>query len=175
MYAEEWIDEWYPDAKEKEKYREEGRQALVRIHEEMMEHPPHPLFLEKDFMLKVGQFGVRGKIDRIDLVEGEKGVEIVDYKTGKPKEKLEADDKRQLLLYQIAVTRLMGLEPKKLTFKYLRDGSEVSFVGTEKDIAKFEGGLEEQMTDIRSADFTPTPGMHCKYCDFKDICDFSAA
>jgi DNA helicase II / ATP-dependent DNA helicase PcrA len=175
MYDEEWIDEWYPSAEEKEKYREEGRQALIRIHKEMTDHPPHPLFLEKDFMLKVGQFGIRGKIDRIDLVEGERGVEIVDYKTGKPKEKLESDDKRQLLLYQIAVGRLMGLEPKKLTFKYLRDGSEASFVGTEKEVGKFEAGLEEQMLKIRSADFTPTPGMHCKYCDFKEICDFSAA
>ncbi len=175
MYDEEWIDEWYPSAEEKEKYREEGRAALLRIHKEMSEHPPHPLFLEKDFMLKVGEFGVRGKIDRIDIVEGETGVEIVDYKTGKPKDKLEADDKRQLLLYHIAVQRLMGLEPKKLTFKYLRDGSEASFVGTEKDVAKFESALEEQMTQIRSADFTPSPGMHCKYCDFKNICDFSAA
>jgi len=58
------------------------------------------LALERDFNLKINGHTVTGKIDRID--ESEKGVEIIDYKTGAAKDRLRPEDKMQLMIYQIA-------------------------------------------------------------------------
>ncbi len=175
MYAESWEDDWYPDRPTKEKYREKGKAILTLFYEQVKKNPPNPLFLEKDFKLKVGEYAIKGKIDRIDaLADG--AVEIIDYKTGAPKDEdsLKGDDKKQLLLYQIAVGRLFGMKPARLTYHYLEDGSTVSFLGAEEDLGKFEEETEKTIARINGGDFSPKPGGHCKFCDFASICEFRA-
>ncbi len=174
-YEECWQDDWYESKEEKERYRGEGREGLSRFYDQCLAVPPKPLFLEKEFSLKIGEYALKGTIDRIDVTEG--GVEIVDYKTGKPKteDDLDLDAKRQLLIYQIAVSRLFGLTPVKLTYYYLKDGSKASFIGTEKQLAKLETDAEETFGKIKAGNYEPTPGRHCKFCDFKEICEFRAA
>jgi CRISPR/Cas system-associated exonuclease Cas4 (RecB family) len=63
----------------------------------------------------------------------------------------------------------------KLTYHYLKDGTKVSFLGTEKQIGKLETDAEETFGRMKAGDFTPTPGRHCKFCDFREICEFRAA
>ncbi len=177
MYAAAWQDDWYPDKPTKESYRKKGRELLERFYAQAEQERPDPLYLEKDFTLKVGAHSIRGKIDRIDrLPDGpdKDQVEILDYKTGTPKEdgELRPEDKRQLLLYQAAVARLFGLKPVRLTYHYLEDGSRVSFLGTDKDLTKFDQELEDQIGRIKGGDFAPKPGMHCRFCDFANICEF---
>ncbi len=174
-YEEVWRDDWYESREEKERFRAEGREMLSRYYDQCVAARPRPKYLEKEFSLKIGGSTLKGTIDRIDDAEG--GVEIIDYKTGKPKteEDLDADAKRQLLLYQIAVSRLFGLVPVKLTYHFLKDGTRVSFLGTEKQLAKVEADAEDAVSRIKAGDFAPTPGRHCKFCDFREICEFRAA
>lgn len=174
-YEECWLDDWYESREEKEKFRENGRAALRRFYDRCLSERPRALWLEQSFSLKFGEFVIKGAIDRVDEVDG--GVAIIDYKTGKPKleEDLKLEDKKQLLLYQIAVERLFGKKPQRLTFEYLQDGSSVNFLGTEKQLAKVEAEAEETIAAITARDFGPTPGRHCKNCDFREICEFRAA
>ncbi|MDD5251237.1 MAG: ATP-dependent DNA helicase [Patescibacteria group bacterium] len=171
-YEELWQDEWYESRDQKDKYRAKGREMLKLFYSQCQADPPKPRFLEQEFSLKLGEFAFKGKVDRIDDVEG--GVEIVDYKTGKPKtaEDLDFDAKRQLLLYQIAAERLLGLKPVRLTFCYLQDGSRASFLGTDKQLAKVEEQVQQAYDHIKAGEFEPTPGHHCRNCDFRDICEF---
>lgn len=174
IYSDVWEDDWYDTKERKEEYRARGTKLLDLFYDQTAKQPPDPLFLEKDFKLKIGQYAIKGKIDRIDNVEG--GVEIIDYKTGKPKEegKISSDDKKQLMLYQVAVTRLFGMTPVRLTYHYLEDGSQISFIGDEADIEKFDAGVEQTLASIAEGKFEATPGMHCKFCDFASICEFRA-
>ena len=174
-YEEVWQDDWYESKDEKERFRADGKEMLSLFYDQCLVAPPKPLYLEKDFSLKIGEYTLKGTIDRIDQAEG--GVEIIDYKTGKPKteDDLDIGAKRQLLLYQIAVGRLFGQTPVKLTYNYLKDGSKVSFLGTEKQLAKLEMDAEETFGKIKAGDYAPTPGRHCKFCDFREICEFRAA
>ncbi|MFC1639091.1 ATP-dependent helicase [Patescibacteria group bacterium] len=172
MYETCWIDDWYRGRKEREEYRESGRRMLAGFYEGVVADRPRPHLLEKDFNVKIGGQTFRGKIDRIDqLPDGTH--EIIDYKTGKPKEKLGREDKRQLLLYQLAAGRVLELKPTKLTFHYLKDDSRQSFVGSDDDLSALEGEVEETLEKIVAGEFPARANsMNCRHCDFRDICEY---
>ncbi len=175
LYDEHFIDAWYPSSEVKEEYRAKGRDAARVFYEQVTEQACRPWRLECGFHLPLAQGVLKGRIDRIDLVEG--GVEIIDYKTGSPKKKLEWDDRRQLLIYALAAERCFSpaLHVVKLTYYYVEDGSTVSFVPTDKEKEKLLDFLDTTIDLLHKKDFSPTPSEHvCKYCDFKEICPFSA-
>lgn len=174
-YKENWIDEWYPSEQIRQEYIKKGQESLLEVCEAAQKSPPNIAFIEKGFTLKIGDVTVRGRIDRIDH-DGD-AFEIVDYKTGKPKEKLTWQDKRQLVLYQLAAESCFDppLKISRLSYHYLEDNSKVSFEATEKDKEKLETEILDAVDAIKSSDFKQNPGFHCQYCDFKDICEFSQA
>lgn len=170
IYESSFIDEWYPSPEVKEEYRQKGRDACKVFYEQVRAQPPRPWKLECGFHVRVDDVVLKGRIDRIDTIEG--GVEIIDYKTGNPKEKLTWEDKRQLVIYALAGEQCFTppLNVVKLTYYYLENGATISFVPTEKEKEKLRAMIVETVGELRASDFTPTPGDHCKWCDFKDIC-----
>ena len=56
-----------------------------------------------------------------------------------------------------------------------RQSNKASFIGTEKQLAKLETDAETTFGKIKAGNYEPTPGRHCKFCDFKEICEFRAA
>ncbi len=170
IYKEHWIDEWYPNDGLREEYRATGRKTLKDFYKQIETEQPKPIALEAGFTLKHEDLVIKGRIDRIDEAEG--GVEIIDYKTGKPKEKLTFDDKEQLLIYQLAAAESLGYQPVKLTFHYLEDNSQISFLGTEKELDKLRDKMNQFYDKIKASKFDATPGFSCQFCDFKDICEF---
>jgi RecB family exonuclease len=121
-------------------------------------------------MLKLGDVVVKGSIDRIDACGD--GVEIIDYKTGTPKKKLEGPDREQLLLYQLAARDVLKLDVRKLTYHYLDDNSELSFLGSDVDLLTLQESVQDRVSAIRLRQFLPRPGRHCGFCDFQDICEY---
>jgi len=174
IYKEEWIDSWYEGKWQKDKYYKQGQESLLNFYNKFIKDKPAVQSLEQDFNAKISGITMKGKIDRIDKIEG--GVEIIDYKTGKSKEELRSEDKIQLLLYQIAARDVLGLKPKKLTYYYLDDNKELSFIGEEKDLVKLEDNIAKAIAKIKGSNFEATPNLHvCKYCDYKDICEYKAS
>jgi DNA helicase II / ATP-dependent DNA helicase PcrA len=175
IYEESWIDEWYETEANKQKYHKKGKEMTKAFYEEYHNNWPKVLFLEKAFALRMKVDGdgitIAGKIDRIDEMPDGK-LKIVDYKTGKPKEKLEFNEKAQLLIYQQAVKELFRQEVGALCYRYLNDNSEIEFLGKEKDFAKLDEKISETIRAIRAGVFPPTPGQQCKFCDYNGICEF---
>jgi CRISPR/Cas system-associated exonuclease Cas4 (RecB family) len=99
-------------------------------------------------------------------------LKIVDYKTGRPKEKLEFNEKAQLLIYQQAVKEVFHQEVGALCYRYLNDNSEIEFLGKEKDFAKLDEKISATIRAIRLGEFPATPGQQCKFCDYSGICEF---
>lgn len=174
FYAESWINEWYDNKKQKEEYKNKGRRSLKEFYKKIKGAPPQTLYAEKGFNIKIGGYTLKGMIDRIDKLED--GVEIIDYKTGAAKEKLSLGDKKQLLIYQIAAEEALGEKPRKLTYYYLNDNKELSFLGKDKEIEKLKEEIVEQIKKIAGSNFEPTPGkpLPCSFCDYKSICEFKA-
>ncbi len=176
LYEKNWLDEWYENKRQKEDYYKLGKRIIKDFYDEFKKNPPNilkvnnDLALELPFNLKIGSYNLYGVIDRIDDLSD--GVKIVDYKTGKPKKKLEADDRAQLLIYQIAAEEVLRIKPKELAYYYLEDGSQASFLGSEKDKQDRKEKIIKEIEEIKSSNFEPTPGWQCEFCDFKNICDF---
>jgi DNA helicase II / ATP-dependent DNA helicase PcrA len=165
-----WQDEWYVNDGQRETYRKQGLSSLKDFYRQIPLSRPDPIAVELPFKMKFGDVILKGRIDRIDRIED--GIEIIDYKTGNPKDTLSKDDKEQLLLYQLAARDVLGLVPKKLTYHYLTDNSQVSFIGTNEQLLDLQESIVERAQGIRSSMFDATPGFHCRFCDFADICEF---
>ncbi len=179
LYTASWIEDWYDTPKQKEQYFADGKKILADFYERNAAAGWRiPARLEGWFKISVESYLVHGRIDRIDVLP-DKTLEIIDYKTGNPKDKLSAEDKEQLLLYQLAVQTLpeytfLGT-PKMLTYYYLNNNSTVSFLGTGEEITKLKDRIVACIKRIETGDFTATPSPFvCDHCDFRSICDFRA-
>lgn len=177
IYEENWQDDWYQSPTEKQEYFKKGREILKRFYQEIKNAPPKVLALELPFTLKIGDYIFRGKIDRVDL-KPDGTLEIIDYKTGRPKD-AKTVEKDQLLLYQAAAEdvlcpqRVLPGVPSALTFYYVEDGSKVSFLAGPEELQKFKENVMETVADLGQSSFAPTPSeQKCRFCDFKDICEF---
>ncbi|MBU0597113.1 ATP-dependent helicase [Patescibacteria group bacterium] len=176
MYEESWIPDWYKNKKQREDYFEKGKEILKIFYISQKDNWIIPAVLEGWFRIKVGDYLVNGRIDRVDqLADG--SLEIFDYKTGKGKEKLSSDDKDQLLIYQIAAQSLPEYKDlgntSKLTFYYLNDNLQTSFLGTDKELEKINDKIIKTLDGIKSGDFVATPNKFtCEYCDYREICDY---
>jgi len=172
LFDKNWRDDGYRSKKDREKYHEKGMEILDTLYEDMeRESWPKPAFIEKSFNLKMGGYILKGAIDRIDHLDNGT-VEIIDYKTGSPKDKLVFDDKRQLLLYKIAAEEALGLKVAKLSFYYLENNSKIRFEAKDKDIEKLQTIIIDTIDEIKQSSFPPKPGMLCSWCDFNNICEF---
>lgn len=173
IYESSWIDDWYNDKKHQEEYKAKGKTILKQFYQKFKEEMPNPRFLELVFNFKLGDFIIKGAMDRVDQ-KSDKTLEIIDYKTGSvPKEELSLKDKEQLLIYQLAGEDLFREKISKLTFYYLEENKEVSFLGGEADLEKIKDKVMAVVEEIKKSDFLPTPSsFKCKFCDFKDICEF---
>ncbi len=174
IYEESWIEDWYDNKKQHDDYKKKGKQALEDFYKKWSENYQVPEFLEKGFNVKIGDYTLKGVIDRVDRLKNNK-IEIIDYKTGGAKT-IKDVNKTQLLIYQLAAEQVLKEDVDQLTFYYINDGKTVSFLGTDKQVEKLKSDVVETIEKIAKGDFTPTPSQHtCKYCDFKDICDYSKA
>ncbi len=172
IYERRWQDDGYASKEERSKYHKKGQEILNNFWQRWLtEETPEVLFLEKSFTFKIGDGVIKGAIDRVDrLSDG--SLEIIDYKTGNPKEKLEYADKRQLILYKIFLEEFFGTQVSLLSYYYLEGGYKTSFVAKDKDVEKLRLEVLEEIAAIKKGKFPPNPTELCKYCDFRDICQW---
>jgi DNA helicase-2/ATP-dependent DNA helicase PcrA len=177
IYEKNWIEDWYENKKQKEEYYNLGKKIAKDFYKEFQKNPPkvlkieNSLALELPFNLKIEGNTLYGVIDRVD--QKKEGVVIIDYKTGKSKDKLTPEDKEQLLIYQIAAEEIFKLKPNELIYEYLNDGTKASFLGSDKEKEGLKEKIGLQIAKIKESDFEPTPGWQCGFCDFKDICNLA--
>ncbi|MFA5178316.1 MAG: ATP-dependent DNA helicase [Candidatus Paceibacterota bacterium] len=174
IYDKEWIDDWH-DGDSKKDYYLKGKEVLKKFYNDLLLKPLNIYFfneepaLEKTFSLKIDNDLLVGAIDRIDKIS-ENEVELIDYKTGNPKDSLSTDDKFQLLIYQLAAFKIFGLKTGKLSYYYVDDNSIKSFIPTADDLFKTEEKIKELILKIKRSNFKPSPGWNCRFCDYKNIC-----
>ena len=176
MYDAHWIPDWYENKKQRAEYYAKGKDILKKFYAAEDGRWTIPVSLEGWFKIKVGNYLVHGRIDRVDQAS-DGTLHIIDYKTGQAKETLTTEDKEQLLIYQIAAETLPEYrqigKTGQLTFYYLNDILKTSFLGDPEDLEKIKGKITATIDQIYAGNFTATPSQFiCKHCDVRDICEF---
>jgi DNA helicase-2/ATP-dependent DNA helicase PcrA len=133
-----------------------------------------PLYAERPFLLPIEDRYVGGRIDAIyGTFDGP--WEVVDYKTGRPPAEDDALARAQLDLYALACIRVWGKRPEDLTltYLYLATGQERSY-GVDDPEAVAER-VATWLRGIAASAYEPTPGEHCRWCDFRTFCPAGTA
>ena len=148
-------------------YERQGEEQLRQfIALRALEPKPQVVCTEKSIRFTIDDIVINGRIDRIDCLEGG-GVLVLDYKTGAPRNTLDAVTSIQLGLYWLA-TELEGHRVERAAFYNLEDNTTAETESVKKE--KIYDKVIEVAEGIRNADFAPRPGFHCRNCGYRSLC-----
>ncbi len=169
-----YFEQIWRDAGFEEEYQERAYQkaGLAQLRTFVKKHEATtalPLSMEASFALDLGDVILQGRIDQINPLQ-DHSVELVDYKTGRPRSQKDAEKSLQLSVYALAARDQMRLNPARLTFYSLTNNEPVSTVRTPKDLELVVREVREVAAQVRLQLFPPKPGFVCKYCDYALIC-----
>jgi len=170
VFTDALLSQAFDDEHQLELYRRQGREQLEHFFHAWSDGAKPPvLHTEKTFELKMNGLLLRGRVDRVDRTEGD-GVAIVDYKTGSPKDEVDARNSLQLSIYAIAASELWKLRPERLIFYNLETNEEIAATRTEKQLDETRGRIMNVAEKIAAGNFEPKPGFHCRSCLFRAVC-----
>jgi RecB family exonuclease len=175
LWRECFIAEGYPSRTEMDAKLAQGERALIRFFEWWNASQRTVLAVEESFKLTIEKSVIAGRFDRVE--RSEKGLTIIDFKSGGPRKQEEVDADLQLSVYAMAATEKWG-EPVDtlMLLSVTEDGC------MEQRTTRSQSQLKDARTQIRllaerieSKDFTATPSINvCRYCPYRNICPVRA-
>ncbi|HEX8878484.1 MAG TPA: PD-(D/E)XK nuclease family protein, partial [Candidatus Acidoferrum sp.] len=171
IFEMEWRSVGFEDEYQEEEFKKDGLEQLRAFHEATMAAPPEVREQEKRFELPLeNNVVITGRMDQVNSL-GLNDVEIVDYKTGRPKKGSLAKKDLQLSLYALAAREIFEWNPVRLVFHYLQTGQVQVTARDSKQLEEARSIVQEAAADIRAGQFAPRPSPSvCRNCAFKPIC-----
>ena len=170
IYETEWTSAGFEDGYQEAEYKKDGLEQLRAFHGTMLQASPQILEQEKAFELPLANDVIlTGRMDQVNSL-GRNHVEIVDYKTGKPRKDSDARKNLQLSIYALAAKEIFEWNPVRLVFHYLQTNQTQVTSRDSKQLDDAEKIVQEAAADIRAAQFPPNPGFICRSCAYKPIC-----
>jgi len=170
IFETEWRSVGFEDEYQEAEYKKDGLEQLRAFHAAMIEAPPQIREQEKSFELPLeNNVAIIGRMDQVNSL-GRNQVEIVDYKTGKPRKDADAKKDLQLSLYAIAAKEIFDWDPVRLVFHYLQDNHVQVTTRDSKQLQEAENIVQEAAADIRAREFPARPGSICRSCAYQPIC-----
>lgn len=149
-------------------YEERGEDQVRTLLQSSPRGSANVIATEHKFSFRLGGREIKGRIDRIDQLDGD-AVRVIDYKTGAPKDRKFAEESLQLSIYAMAVAQ-MNLAPRELVLVNVQDNSQAVAGRTPKQLDTARQEIEEAAEGIVRGEFDPTPGQHCRWCDYRNLC-----
>lgn len=142
-----------------------GEESLPRYYaERLSEALPIIAHVEHPILTRMREIPIKGKLDRIDLLEKDSGrIRVIDFKTGRPQTETEVRRDgyfRQLVFYALLLEHGMPFyEPMVFTLDFVGEGGEHpverTFQITEADKEELRKLIETVWAKITALDFTP--------------------
>ena len=166
----EWTSAGFEDDYQEQEYKKDGIAQLRAFHATTLASPPNVIAQEKTFELPMeNNVILTGRMDQVNRI-GPGEEEIVDYKTGRPRDEAKAKKDVQLSVYALAAREVFEWNPARLTLYYLQTNRPVSSTRDEKQLKKVREVIQEAAADIRAGEFPAKAGFACRYCDYVSIC-----
>ena len=175
----------FADTTQAGSYQKRSRDALRSFYERELRSSAEAVALEQYFVLELdapdgGQpVRVNGVIDRIDR-HPDGSIEVIDYKTGRPKSQKQVDEDDQLSTYALALAHGVvvddvsgeSLPPaSKLTLYFTESDTSVSTTRTPEQLEAHASELARLALAMRAGDFAAMPDYRtCGWCDFSRVC-----
>ncbi|MBI3664148.1 MAG: UvrD-helicase domain-containing protein [Acidobacteria bacterium] len=170
IFRREWRSAGFEDDYQEKEYQREGLEQLREFHAGALPRPEDVLGQEKYFELPMeGNVVVTGRMDQVNRL-GPGEAEIVDYKTGRPKDEKAARNSLQLSIYALAARGVLELDPVRLTFYNLMTNLPVCSTRDDKQLKKAEEKVQEVAGSIRAGEFGASPGFVCRTCEYRPVC-----
>jgi DNA helicase-2/ATP-dependent DNA helicase PcrA len=170
IYDREWLSAGFSDDYHEQEYRKAGREQLEAFHKTYSAAPADVLYQEKPFELPLdGDVIVTGRMDQVNRI-GKNSIEILDYKTGKPRDEKSAAQDLQLSVYALAAREILDAIPERLVLYNLMTNEPVATTRDANSLEKTKQKIAEVATLIRAGEFPAKPGFYCGYCDYKPMC-----
>ena len=158
------------DPVQRELYEKEGTKQLSEFVRRQQAAPPVEVIgTERGFEITLGGVRVKGRLDRIDRIAGNR-VAIIDYKTGKPRTDDHARRSLQLSIYALAAREKWNYDAERLVFYNLADNTEVASKRDPQQLAETCQRVAGVATAIAAGDFDAAPGFHCGWCAYRSLC-----
>jgi RecB family exonuclease len=169
-FLEAFDPDAYPTEEETERRRADGLAMVEAFWEKHAGGFRPALAVEKHLFFEVEGVAFTGYVDRIDKL-GEARIGIVDYKTGGSFDLDRVKTEPQLTLYQIGTEQKLGMEVGRLALYHVPSQTpfEVERHG-EEQVERVRAMVREAARGIEAGAFEPSPGHHCRWCDFKPHC-----
>jgi DNA helicase II / ATP-dependent DNA helicase PcrA len=170
MYETAWTNVGFEDDYQEAEYKKDGLEQLRVFHAAMLETSPQILEQEKAFELSMANDVIlKGRMDQVNSL-GRNDVEIVDYKTGKPKKDVDARKDLQLSIYALAAKEIFEWNPVRLIFHYLQTNQTQVTTRDAKQLEDAEKIVQEAAAEIRAGEFPAKVVFACRSCAYKAIC-----
>jgi DNA helicase II / ATP-dependent DNA helicase PcrA len=173
-----------------------ARAALTRYHARLHRQESQPVWFERQFAFQLGPHHLRGRVDRVDRLDGSGSplgggdrlgggddavaasadYELIDYKTSRPKSAEQLRDDIQLSLYALAAREDWGLASSRQAYYYVLDDLKVPVSRGERDAESVKDIVLEVGDGILAQEFEPTPSRAaCSICDYRIVCPAAEA
>jgi len=160
----------FVDPVQRELYEKEGTKQLREFVRLQQAKPAAEVIgTERGFEIMLGGVRVKGRLDRIDRIAGNR-VAIIDYKTGKPRTDDHARRSLQLSIYALAAREKWDYEAERLVFYNVADNTEVASKRDARQLAEACQRIAEVAEQIKTGNFDPNPGFHCGWCAYRNLC-----
>jgi len=170
LYEMEWRSVGFEDTYQEEGYKKDGIEQLRAFYDSVIASPSRILEQEKPFEIPMeDDVLITGRMDQVNSLGGS-DVEIVDYKTGKPRKDADAKEDLQLSLYALAAKEIFEWNPVRLMFHYLQNNQVQVTTRDAKQLDEAQKIVLEAAVGIRAGEFSANPSFVCRSCAYKPIC-----
>ncbi|MDQ1702247.1 MAG: putative RecB family exonuclease [Frankiaceae bacterium] len=184
LVVRKWSADGFRDAAQSDEWQTRARE-MVESYLAGVDPLDEPVGVERTVAVKTGALAVSGRVDRIDLRDGE--AVVVDYKTGR--HVLTTDDARgslALALYAAATARTLRRHCRRVELHHLPTGQIVVWEHTEESLARQLRRAEDIAEEVLGAEeayraggdaetlFPARVSALCSFCDHAAACPAAA-
>ena len=175
LFEAGWRRTGFGSSDDELQFRDRAVAALTRYWERHNHSPASPIWLERGFNFEIGDHHLRGRIDRVDRIEGG-GYELIDYKTGDPNLSIGPADDLQIALYRLGAREAWSVDAEVGSYWYVLADEKVQVPALPDDRERVERTVLEVAEGIQGQDFEPRPSYEvCSWCDYRVTCPASEA